>query len=200
MSMYFEAVVLATGQSALIRLLAGLPDLEEPDPFAAITLKVFRVARGRYVVFGWRAGAKRPMCAQEMADLADELTLELGTAVAVHYDDQVGLHAAMVSRDGEPIRYFGEPDEVWVPYRNGELCTDGPRYAGNAVPDDIECDCIWNGIDAALEAAGFRKWITARELTRVAFRAFREKPLWERPGVPEKRRIRLRPKQSRGGR
>jgi hypothetical protein len=188
--MYFEAVVLATNQSALIRLLAGLPDLEEPDPFAPITLTLSRVARGRYVVFGWRAGADRPQCAQEMEDLADELTLELGTAVAVHYDDQVGVRAAMLSRDGEPVRYFGEPDEVWVPYgKDGELCTDGPRYSGNAVPDDIECDCIWDGIDAALEAAGFRKWITAHKLAaQVAYRAFRERPLWERPGVPQKRR------------
>jgi hypothetical protein len=189
MSMYFEAVVLAANQSALIRLLEGLPELEEPDPFAAITLKVSREARGRYVVFGWRAGAKRPMCAQEMEDLADELTLELGSAVAVHYDDQVGLRAAMLSREGEPVRYFGEPDEVWVPYgEDGEPRTDGPRYARNAVPDDIECDCIWNGIDAALEAAGFRKWITSHKLAaEVAYRAYRESPLWERPGVPVKR-------------
>ena len=116
MSTYFEAVVLATSQAALTRLLAGLPELEEPDPFAPITLTVSRVARGRYVVFGRRAGADRPRCAQAMEDLADELSLELGTAVAVHYDDQVGVRAAMLSRDGEPVRYFGEPDEVWVPY------------------------------------------------------------------------------------
>jgi hypothetical protein len=190
MSMYFEAVVLATNQSALIRLLAGLAELGEPDPFAPITLKLCRVARGRYAVFGWRAGAARPMCAREMEDLADELSLELGTAVAVHWDDQVGVHAAMLSRDGEPVRYFGEPDEVWVPYgEDGEPCADGPRYPGNAVPDDVECDCIWNAIDAALETAGFRKWMTAHELVvRVAYRAFREDPLWERPGVPAKRR------------
>ena len=190
MSMYFEAVVLAANQSALIRLLEGLPELEEPDPFAAITLKVSREARGRYVVFGWRAGAKRPMCAQEMEDLADELTLELGSAVAVHYDDQVGLRAAMLSREGEPVRYFGEPDEVWVPYgEDGEPRPEGPRYPGNAVPDYVECDCIWNGIDAALEAAGFRKWITAHKLAaEVAYWAFRGRHVWERPGGPAARR------------
>ena len=189
MSMYFEAVVLAANQSALIRQLEGLSGLEEPDPFTPITLSVSRVARGRYTVFGWRAGAERPMCAQAVEDLADELSLTLGTAVAVHYDDQVGLRAAMLSRDGEPVRYFGEQDEVWVPYgEDGEPRTDGPRYARNAVPDDIECDCIWNGIDAALEAAGFRKWITSHKLAaEVAYRAYRESPLWERPGVPVKR-------------
>jgi hypothetical protein len=189
MSMYFEAVVLAARQASVIRLLEGLPDLEEPDPFACLNLTVSRVARGRYAVFGWRAGADRPMCAQEIEDLADELTLELGTAVAVHYDDQVGLREPMLSRDGEPVRYFGEADEVWVPYgEGGQLRMDGPRYPGIAAPDDVECDCIWNGIDAALEAAGFCKWITARELTQVAFWAFHGRRVWERPGVPAKRR------------
>ena len=58
--------------------------------------------------------------------------------------------------------------------------------SGAAVPDDIECDCIWNGIDAALEAAGFRKWLTAHTLVaEVAYRAYRQDPLWDRPGVAE---------------
>ena len=190
MSYYFEAVVLAGGQSALLRLLKGLPGLEEPDPFAPITLKLSRVARGRYVVFGWRAGADRPRCAQEMEDLADELSLTLGQAVAVHYDDQVGVECAMLSRDGEPVRYFHDADEVWVPFgKDGELVMDGPHYPGDALPDDLECDCIWTAIDAALDAAGFHKWITHRTLLAKAQAAFREEqPLWERPGVPAQRR------------
>jgi hypothetical protein len=181
-SVYFEAVVLIADQTALISLLEGLPALDEPDPFAAITLEVHRVTERGFVIFGWRAGARRPDAAQEMEDLADELSLELGQAVAVHYNDQVGLHAAMLSQDGEPVRYFGEQDEIWVPYgANGELVLDGPRYSGDAVPDDIECDCIRNGIDAALEAAGFQDWITARNLATEV--AYSKQPLWQRPGV-----------------
>jgi hypothetical protein len=192
MSMYFEAVVLAANQSALIGLLESLQELDEPDPLTPITLKLSRIDQERYVVFGWRAGAARPMCAQEMEHLTGKLSLKFGTAVAVHYDDQVGVRVAMLARDGEPVRHFGEQDEVWVPYgEDGEPCTDGPRYLGNAVPDDVECDCTWNGIDAALEMAGFRKWITARKLAaEVAYRAFREDQLWERPGVPENHRTR----------
>ena len=184
MSTYFEAVVVAADQSTLIRLLEGLPELDEPGAFAPITLDVHRVTERGLVVFGWRAGASRPQAAQEMEELADELSLELGTAVAVHYDDQVGLRAAMLSRDGEPVRYFGEGDEVWVPYgKGGQLVLDGPRYPGNAVPEDVECDCIWNGIDAALEAAGLRDWVTASTLAAEVVSA--ESPIWQRPGARE---------------
>ena len=187
MSISFEAVVVAGNQPALLRLLEGLPGLEEPGFFTPITLSVSRVARGRFVVFGWRVGAGRPSCAPEMEHLADELSVEFGTAVAVHYDDQIGARAAMLSRDGEPVRSFGEEDEVWVPYgRDGELVMDGPRYPGNAVPEDVECDCVWNGIDAALEGAEFRKWLSAHKLAaEVAYSTFREPPLWQRAGVQE---------------
>jgi hypothetical protein len=190
-STYFEAVVVAASRSALVGRLKALwdaPGPDEPGPFAPIALKVYRVARGRSVVFGWRAGDRRPCCAREMEDLADELSLAFGTAVTVHYDDQVGVRAAMLSRGGEPVRHFGEADEVWVPYgEDGEVLTGGPRYPGNAVPQDVECDCIRNGIDAALEAAGFGKWLTARKLAAdAAYSAFREgPPWWQRPGVCE---------------
>jgi hypothetical protein len=193
MSMYFEAVVLAANKTALIRLLTNLPERQGASCFIPITLKVSYVAKGRYVVFGWRAGADRPLCGQEMEDLANVLSLEFGKAVAVHYDDQVGVRAAMLSCDGKPAGYFGKPDEVWVPYGEaGNLQMEGPRYPGNALPDDVECDCIWNGIDAALEGAGFRTWIPSQLAAKVAYRAFREDPLWERLGMSEHSRARQR--------
>jgi hypothetical protein len=175
---YFEAVVVAADQDTLVRLLEGLTK-QDDDPFASITLELHRVADRGFVIFGWRAEARRPQAAEEVEELADELSLKLGTAVAVHYDDQVGVRAAMLSRGGEPVRYFGEVDEVWVPYgEEGELVTDGPRYAGDALPDDVECDCVRNGIDVALEAAGFQGWASSAELVQAAYR---EEPVWQRP-------------------
>jgi hypothetical protein len=180
-SVYFEAVVVAADQAAVLLSLEGLSQLDEPDPFAPITLELHHVSHRGFVVFGWRAGARRPQAAQEMEDLADELSLQLGTAVAVHYDDQVGVAAAMLSQAGEPIRYFGEQDEIWVPYGEGsKLVLDGPQYPGDAIPEDVECDCIRSGIDVALEAAGFQDWITARDLVQVAYR---KHPVWRRSGV-----------------
>jgi hypothetical protein len=186
MSVYFEAVVVAADQPALIRVLDGLSHLfdpDEPDPFAHFNLELYRVTDRGFVVFAWRTGSRRPEAAQEVEDLADELSLELGSAVAVHYNDQVGVKTAMLSQGGEPVRYFGDQDEVWVPYGDGDdegLVTDGPRYPGDALPDGIECDCIRTAIDAALEAAGFQGWMTAGELIQVAYR---KDHLWQRPGV-----------------
>jgi hypothetical protein len=87
----------------------------------------------------------------------------------------------MLSQDGEPVRYFGDQDEVWVPFGEGtELVTDGPRYPGDALPAGVECDCIRTAIDAALEAAGFQGWMTAGELVQVAYR---KDFVWQRLGV-----------------
>jgi hypothetical protein len=185
-SVYFEAVVVAADQSALMRVLEGLSQLCEPDesdPLAPISLELYRVTERGFVLFGWRAGAKRPQAAQEVEDLADELSLELGCAVAVHYNDQVGVKTAMLSQDGEPVRYFGDEDEVWVPFGDGdELVTDGARYPGDALPEGVECDCIRTAIDAALEAAGFQGWMTAGELVQVAYR---KDHVWQRLGAAQ---------------
>lgn len=177
MSYYFEAVVVAARQAELIR---WLEHPLVPGPLVPINLELYRVGRGRFIVFGFRAGARRPEAWAELQALAYDLSLDLETAVAVHYDDQVGERWAAVAHNGEPLRQFGDADEVWVPYgENGELVLDGPRYRGDAVPEDIECDCIRNGIDAALEAAGFHGWVTCRDLREVA--ASGNKPVWRRP-------------------
>ena len=179
MSYYFDAVVVAARQADLIR---WLQHPLVPSPLTPINLDLYRVGRGRFVVFGWRAGARRPEAWGEVQALAYDLSLDFDTAVAVHYDDQVGERWAAVAHNGEPLRQFGDADEVWVPYgENGELVLDGPRYPGDALPEDIECDCIRNGIDAALEAARFHRWLTCRDLVQIA--ACRDDPVWRRPGV-----------------
>jgi hypothetical protein len=101
--------------------------------------------------------------------------------VAVHYNDQVGVKTAMLSQGGEPVRYFSDKDEIWVPFGEGDkLVTDGPRYSGEALPNGVECDCVRTAIDAALEAAGFQGWMTASELVQVAYR---KDHVWQRLGV-----------------
>ena len=178
MSTYFDAVVVAARQADLIGWLKAPP---VPGPLVPLNLDLHRFGRGRFVVFAWRAGAARPDAWAEVQALAYDLSFEFGTAVAVHYDDQVSVRLAAVARDGEPLRQFGVADEVWVPFTaDGELVTTGPRYAGNALPDGIECDCIRNGIDAAFEAAGFPARVTAATLVAVVYR---NQPVWQRPGV-----------------
>jgi hypothetical protein len=188
----FEAAVVAASKSALLKLLEGLPTqmMERGldfDPFAPFTLEAFAAGRGRFIVFAWREGANRPDAWQEIEDLADEFSLAFGTAVAVHYDNMVGVRIGMLTRDGEAERYFGEEDEIWAPYgKNGKPVTRGPRYSANAIPKGVDCERIWDGIDAALEAAGFRKWLTAEKLHQVAV-ADSAEPVWKRLGVPKRR-------------
>lgn len=180
MSTHFEAVVLAAQQSALVPLLESLAG---QGPLGRISFELFPVADQGWVIFGWRAGAKRPHAADEMEEVAHALSRAFAAAITVHYDDQIGLRLAMLSRNGLLVRHFGEEDEVWVPYADdGELVMDGPRYSGKTVPDDVECDCIWNGIDAALDAAGFRDWITGEKVCRVAQES---DPIWQRAGIPQ---------------
>jgi hypothetical protein len=127
-STYFDAVVVAARQSALID---RLKDPLVPGPLAPLDLELHRVGRGRFVVFGWRAGAARPDAWGEVQALAYDLSFEFDTAVAVHYDDQVSERLAALARDGDPLRQFGEADEVWVPFgEGGELALDGPRFPG----------------------------------------------------------------------
>jgi hypothetical protein len=177
-SNYFDAVVVAAEQADLIDW------LEDPlftRFLTPINLELYQVGQGQFVVFGWRAGAARPAAWGELQNLAYRFSLEYVTAVAVHYDDQVSEMLAVLARGGEPLHLFGEADEVWVPYgEDGELVKDGPRYPGDALPVDIECDCIWNGIDAALAAAEFQGWLTCRKLVEVAYQ---DNPIWRRPGV-----------------
>jgi hypothetical protein len=179
MSYYFEAVVVNADLPALIRALEELA-VRKPDTFAPIELAVHQMAVGGFVVFGWRIGSERPQSGAEIEQLAAELSLAFGAAVAVHYDDQCEVKCALLARDGAAIQCFGEQDEIWVPYDDaGELMTDGPRYAGDVIPDDIECDCIHSGIDAALAAAGFSDWADNSKLLQVNHRAQHSKPIWQ---------------------
>jgi hypothetical protein len=76
-SVHFDAVIVAAEQTALIRLLENLP---EPEPFLPFTLEVYRAGQAAFVIFGWRAGSRHPDAWEASGDLADELSLEFGTA------------------------------------------------------------------------------------------------------------------------
>jgi hypothetical protein len=90
---------------------------------------------------------------------------------------------ATLYQEGELIRSFGEEDELWAPMdANGDERPDAPRCPGSAVPEDEEYAFVWDGIDAGLEAAGFRSWLPPDGLLHVASQ---ENLIWERAGVAE---------------
>jgi hypothetical protein len=65
---------------------------------------------------------------------------------------------------------------------NGDALPDAPRCPGSAVPDDEEYAFVWDGIDAGLEAAGFRSWLPDGGLMYVAAQ---DNLIWKRAGVVE---------------
>ena len=160
MSYVYEAVVLAGGEAAVRR---AFDRLDSP-----LSLRLLRLADRGFAVYCWREGAGRGFAAAEVNRLAAELSRTFRAALAVHYDDSRGIKTAQLFRNGKAVREFGEADEVWAPMdAHGDPRLDGPRYAGDAIPPDVECDCIRQAIDAGLEAAGFAGWADAASLRRA---------------------------------
>jgi hypothetical protein len=179
MSTYFEAIILAADRPRLLNALEALS-----ESVAAISLELHQVMDRGFVLLGWRAGARRPDAWEEMNELADELSLLFDSSLVLHYDDQCGEKISVLSRQGEPVRGFGDEDEIWVPMDDdGNPNLDAPRYPGNAIPEDEECDCIRNAIDAGLEEAGFDDWLTTRGLLDAVSQ--QEGWIWHRPGIKE---------------
>jgi hypothetical protein len=159
MSYVYETVVLKGDEPAVRQ---AFDRLRSP-----LSLRLFRLADHGFAVYCWQDAA-RGFAAEEVNRLAAELSSTFGTALAVHYDDGCGIKVARLFRDGASVREFGEADEVWTPMDDqGDPRPDGPRYAGDAVPPDVECDCIRQAIDAGLEAAGFSGWTAAASLRRT---------------------------------
>jgi hypothetical protein len=130
-----------------------------------LALRLFQFEDRRFVLICWPAGAPRHHAVDEVNRIAEVFSREFGTALAVHYDDRCGVKVSVLYRSGSPIREFTEADEVWTPIDDdGEPISDGPQYPGDAIPDDVECDCIRQAIDVALDAAGFGGWLTEDEL------------------------------------
>jgi hypothetical protein len=169
---------LVADQAALLRRLAELP-----EAFAPLSFEAYDVADQGFVIFGWREGTRHLEATEEIEDLAKALSLEFGKAVAVHFDEMLQVRDATLYQQGEFIRSFGEEDELWAPMDvHGDVLPDAPHCSGSAVPEDEEYAFVWDGIDAGLEAAGFRSWLPADGLMYVAAQ---DNLIWERSGVVE---------------
>ncbi len=85
--------------------------------------------------------------------IAQQVSAEVGQAVALFYDNRCGMEEGVRYDGGRRGREFGDGDAWWVPYgEDGELRTDGPRLRLDKLRSDMEYDCIFTAIDAALEA------------------------------------------------
>jgi hypothetical protein len=163
MSTTYEAIVLAGDESAARAAFNGLR--------TPLSLGLLQHSVGGFVISCDEESSGRVFAVQEVNRLAAEMSARVGIALAAHYDDRCGVKAASLFREGAFVREFGEADEVWAPVdEQGEPNLDGPRYPGNALPADEECDCIRQAIDAGLQSAGFNGWVSASSL-REAIRS-----------------------------
>jgi hypothetical protein len=117
-----------------------------------LRLRLVRLARG---VFGIHRVAGRADGFDQPAIecVAEQVSAKVGQAVALFYDNSCGIRAGVLYSGGHRAREFGDGDTWWIPYdEDGERMTDGPRLRVSELRPDVEYDCIFNEIDAALEA------------------------------------------------
>jgi hypothetical protein len=177
----YEAVVLAADQTALLRQLENLT-----EAFALMSFEAYRVGDLGFVVFGWREGIRHLGATAEIEELANALSLDFEKAVAVHFDEMLQVRDATLYHRGEMIRCFGEEAELWAPMdANGDALPDALRCPATAVPDGEEYAFVWDGIDAGLEAAGFRSWLSTSAGLWPGHVARRDDLIWKRSSAEE---------------
>lgn len=123
--------------------------------------RLFQASDLGFVLICWHPDNFRRHAVEEVNLLAADLSGTFGAAIAIHYDDRCAIRTAVFYQAGSMVRDFGEADEIWSPIDSCGYPGDGPRYSGDAIPEDLECDCIQQAIDVGLETAGFGGWLTA---------------------------------------
>ena len=149
MSAVFEGIVISADADFLHRAFLTLE--------SRLPLRLARLAPSLLGIYRYEYEAGRLFDLEELDRLARLLSGEFGTALLVFYDDRSDAIGSALYDGNQLRREFGESDEIWVRLdEEGMLDLDGPRFPGDALPEDFEDgECIWSAIDAGLEAAGF---------------------------------------------
>jgi hypothetical protein len=94
-----------------------------------------------------------PYNQEAVESIAARISSTAGRAIALFYDNRVGTRVGVLYRDGIRDREFGDEDAWWVPYgEDGNLVLNGPRFRESELNPEVEYDCIYSTIDAALES------------------------------------------------
>jgi hypothetical protein len=160
MSVVYEAIVLSGDESAIGPAFDALK--------TTLSLRLLRLTTHGFAIARCRHDSSRAFAAEQVHRLAAELSVPFHTTVAVHYDDRCALKIAVLFEGGNLVQEFGEQNEIWVPIDDhGDPVLNGLRYPGNRKPPNQECDCIYQAIDAGLDAAGFSRWLSAATLRQA---------------------------------
>lgn len=104
----------------------------------------------------------RPRFASRTAEIAASLSLTLGQALLVRWDDRVGFRESRVYAGGSELRRFTTDDEVYVMLDDdGMPVDDGTTYSESeleACEDDSEFQVFQNALELGCGHAGFCEW------------------------------------------
>jgi hypothetical protein len=149
MSEMYEGVVFRSDERTARRVFAALP--------SDLHLRLVRLARGVFGVYRV-TGRGVPFDQHGTEGIARRISKDTGQAIALFYDNSCGIKVGVRYSVGKRGREFGDGDAWWVPYGDdGELDEDGPKFRVTELQRDIEYDCIFSAIDAALEAVGISR-------------------------------------------
>jgi hypothetical protein len=160
MSEMYEGVVFRSNERTARRVFGSLA--------AGLRLRLVRLARG---VFGiYRVAGRADTFDQPAVErVAQRISTETGSAVALFYDNRCGIRAGVLHSVGRRGREFGEADAWWAPCgKNGELVIGGPQFRLTQLQPGGEYECVFSAIDAALGAVGVGRRVSA-ELVKQAF-------------------------------
>jgi hypothetical protein len=143
MSERFEAVIM---KAASVTAHESFGALSSP-----LHLRLIRLSEDLYGIH--RVTTRRDFPEALIDEVAAQVSKSCSAALAIFYDNQVGMRYCHLFRAGVLNASFGEQDEVWVRLDDeGEPIMDGERFSVDQLRDDEEYDCIRTGIDAGLEA------------------------------------------------
>jgi hypothetical protein len=159
MSELYEGVVIRIEQAAAI---AAFRSLESSRP-----IRLVRLADRTFGIYPVLSRSE-PLTPREIGLIAQKLSIDVGVALAVFYDNRCGLNAATLFQGGLEIRVFDEDDEVWISVDDsGE-----PNWNALALPvgkldPDGEYACIRSAIDAGLTAPNIDAPVSADNLKQA---------------------------------
>lgn len=146
MSERYECVLLPGSRSEVTE---AFHDLHSPLPIG-----LGEIDRNLFAVFVIERRLFNP---PEVEKIAVRLSMRFGEALLLHYDNSCGVRVAALYEGGAMLKEFGEGDEVWVPLdEQGHPDANRGQFRWDDIKDDSEgeYDCIWDAIDAGLEAFG----------------------------------------------
>jgi hypothetical protein len=103
-----------------------------------------------------------------MPHIAREISIHIGRALAVLYDNQIDWRSAYYYENGTFIKEYTEDDELWVILQeDGTAQHEGQPLRIHELAADQEYDCLVSAIDAGLHALGVGDRVSSEHIKQA---------------------------------